>query len=85
MVATTNMERLIILPLLRMQPLVKRRVRQVGGEKRMPPTRLLPPLLSRGIAGSRLHHWLPRPSRVPVFHRTRVLASTLCPTFLRSS
>jgi hypothetical protein len=34
--------------------------------------------MPRGIEGSRSHHWLPRPRRVPVFHRAGFLASTLC-------
>src|SRR5215210_4646959 len=33
--------------------------------------------------GSRLHHWLPRPSLVPNFPRTGVVASTSCPMYLR--
>jgi hypothetical protein len=43
----------------------------------------LSPPSSWGIEGSRLHHWLPRPSRVPNFHRARFKASTLCLIFLR--
>jgi hypothetical protein len=42
----------------------------------------LSPPSSWGIEGSRLHHWLPRPSRVPIFHRAGFKASTLCLIFL---
>src|SRR5688572_16156121 len=42
-----------------------------------------PPLMIRGSQrGSRLHHWLPRPSLVPKFLRTGVEASTSCPMYL---
>jgi hypothetical protein len=42
------------------------------------------PLATRGFQrGSRLHHWLPRPSLVPNFPRTGVEASTSCPMYLR--
>jgi hypothetical protein len=43
----------------------------------------LSPPSSWGIEGSRLHHWLPRPSRVPNFHRAGIKASTLCLMYLR--
>jgi hypothetical protein len=45
----------------------------------------LSPPSSWRIEGSRLHHWLPRPSRVPNFHRAGIKASTLCLMYLRSS
>src|SRR5829696_7340902 len=42
-----------------------------------------PPLMARGSQrGSRLHHWLPRPSLVPNFPRTGIEASTSCPMYL---
>src|SRR5215211_8747724 len=42
------------------------------------------PIATRGFQhGSRLHHWLPRPSLVPNFPRTGVEASTSCPMYLR--
>ena len=35
----------------------------------MPITTPFSPISIGDIEGSRLHHWLPRPSRVPDFHR----------------
>jgi hypothetical protein len=42
----------------------------------------LTPLFLEDRRGSGLHHWLPRPSRVPNFHRAGFKASTLCLMFL---
>src|ERR671912_163669 len=42
-----------------------------------------PPKIRGSQHGSRLHHWLPRPSLVPNFLRTGVEASTSCPMYLR--
>ena len=65
-VATTNnIARLIILPLLANWSVVMRRVCQIGGEKRIPPTTPSSTDLFRGIFGSRLHHWLPGPFGCP--------------------
>jgi hypothetical protein len=50
---------------------------RLGGGARAPP-----PVARGSQRGSRLHHWLPRPSLVPNFHRTGVEASTSCPMYL---
>ena len=51
---------------------------------RTPPTPTLSSPRSLGeIGGSRSHHWLARPYRVPVFLRAGFRASTLCLVYLR--
>ena len=47
----------------------------------MPITTPSSPFL-REIHGSRLHHWLPRLSWVPIFRRAGFKASTLCLMYL---
>ena len=51
---------------------------QVGGDKRISTTAPFLPSSVGEIEGSRLHHWLPKPSRGPVFHRAGFKASSLC-------